>query len=591
MSLPLPFLDEKDQGAEFQETATVGSFTNVNATNDFDSIFEEACTRLEQSSNGISFMNDFTKADVLKDECLVGNFKDDLLKCIEEDCNAISEKWGDQAGTAANLYGDCSQLFDNKVKEFLESAQQSGAMHPIKTIDFPIMMKEHVANSFKDVIGEEITPSLMVKKHIEHHWVYSRKDPSKKWEYPQCFFDDSYLEIMEAGRGEKLSTDAVILPLFNYNIVEELTKATDANRETIQMNITIDAVEVTDGTKVTLRNPMYVNIADGMWLNGNLKETYTDQSGTEQTLEDSVTGTMDWISNTTTLSSANNQVVKVYFNGRLSNERNENTVRHSYTRENRDFYCAEGFKTDAGYSVEQLQAHKALLNLDLYTKSYNDLVRLITDMEDSDGYGMLDEHWKKFSNLQLDPLQWNPMVIESEFDCDSTTKTVALPSEYIAKELKFKIDRFITDIADTVKMEGLRFVMYGNPRFIALLDPAVKWIFKAGQRVGGVKLTYSYGVMTSGETNIFVVSSMKINAASHQMLRFIPFASDKETITFKRYKFSTDIITSKDSAYKDPDVVGGTQTYVWGTSRYVDVQIQAIQAGLNIKNANFIDIK
>lgn len=591
MSMPLPFLDEKTQATDFQETATVGAFTNVNAANDFDSVFEEACDKLGQSFNGVNFMSDFVKENVLSDDTLVASFKDDMLKCIQEDCDEIVNKWGDRAGTAANLYADCSQLFDNKVKEFCESAQQSGAMLPIKTIDFPIMVKNHVANSFKDVVGEEITPSLQVKKQIEHHWVYSRKDPTKRWEYPQCFFNDEYLEIMEAGRGEKLSTDAVALPLYQYNIVEELTSATIGIRESLQLNLTIDAVEDAEGNKIVLRNPMYVNMADGMWLNGNLKEPYKKADGTDAVLEDVLTGVMDWITSTTTLTSANSKVAKVYFNGRLSNERNESTVRHYYTRENKDWMCGEGFKTDAGYSLEKLQEHKALLNIDLYTKSYNDLCRLITDMEDSDGYHMLDEHWSKYSGLQLDPLQWNPMVIETEFDCDSTTKTVALPSEYIAKELKFKIDRFITDIADTIKMEGLRFVMYGNPRFIALLDPNVKWIFKAGQRVGGVKLTYSYGVMTSGETNIFVVSSMKIDAKNHQCLRFIPFASEKETITFKRYKFSTDIITSKESAYKDPDVVGGTQTYVWGTSRYVDVQMQAIQAGIKIKNANFIDIK
>ena len=114
-----------------------------------------------------------------------------------------------------------------------------------------------------------------------------------------------------------------------------------------------------------------------------------------------------------------------------------------------------------------------MLNMDLYQKTYNDLTNLITDMEDSEGYDWLDTEFEKYKGLKLDPLQWNPMVKETKFNCDSTIATVALPSEYIAKELKFKIDRFLIDISDDVKMDNMKFVLYGNPRYISLLDPAV----------------------------------------------------------------------------------------------------------------------
>ncbi len=182
------------------------------------------------------------------------------------------------------------------------------------------------------------------------------------------------------------------------------------------------------------------------------------------------------------------------------------------------------------------------------------------------------------------------MIKKTEFNCDSSIATVALPCEYIAKQLKFKIDRFLIDIADDAKMNNLKFVIYGNPRYISLIDPSVKWVFRSGDRVGGVELDYSYGVMTSGETSVYVVSSKKINPVKNQCLRIIPFAPDGETITFKRYKFSTDIVTGKDSAYKDTERAGGSQTYVWGTSRYADVSIQGIQGEIDFKNADFITL-
>ena len=203
---------------------------------------------------------------------------------------------------------------------------------------------------------------------------------------------------------------------------------------------------------------------------------------------------------------------------------------------------------------------------------------------------LTNEEFEKYDGVELDPLMWNPLILKTQFDCDSTIATTALPSEYLAKELKFKIDRFLIDIADTVKMDNLKFVLYGNPRFISLLDPNVKWVFRTGDRIGGVKLDYSYGVMTSGETSIYVVSTKKRNAKKHRTLRLIPFGDSGETITFKRYKFSTDIVTSKESAYKDTERVGGSQTYVWGTSRYKDVTLQGIQGDISFKNADFINL-
>ena len=333
---------------------------------------------------------------------------------------------------------------------------------------------------------------------------------------------------------------------------------------------------------------MYVNLADGNWMGGKIHQEYTGTDTQKHVLDDALTGIMDWVTGTTTLTSSSGQVKSVRFSGRLSNEGNENTIRHEYTRETIDWYIEEGAKTDAAYTLEQLTENKAFLNMDLYKKSYNDICQMIIDIEDSSGFNFLDDEFKKYDGLDLDPLQWNPMIRHTTFNCDSTIATVALPSEYIASELKFKIDRFLLDIADDVKMDNMRFVCWGNPRYISLLQPNVKWIFNAGDRVGGVKLQYSYGVMTSGDTAVFVVASKKLNAKKYRGLRFLPFTTDKGTFTFKRYKYSTDVITAKDTAYHDDQLPGGSMTYVFGTSRFKDIALQGIQAELTFENAGFI---
>lgn len=586
----LPFYTESADG--FTPTETVGSFTHANEANSFDTVFTEACNNLKKNWQQ-DFTSGFLTKETLDNDVIIGSFKNDLLSGFMEDCENIKKTHGDLAGQAGMLYDQLSKEFDNKVQAFTEDVAAVGTLQPIKAIDFPVMVKAQVRESFKDVVNEEISPSLIVKKRIQHTYVYSRKDPTKRWEYPQAMFREDFKKMMEAGRGTKIKEDAVALPLFNYNIVEQLTDAAVAKNARLVFDIKIDKVEVADGTVITLDHPMSINLADGAWVGGVINQTYTNQTSETKTLQDVITGYMDWTTGLTSLNSANTTdgVTKVHFSGRLSNERNENTLRFTYAQEDKEWKIGEGVKVDAGYSLETLQEHKALLNWDLYQKTYDDLVRLIADMADSDGYDWLDQEYEKYKTSTLDPLEWNPMVIESKFNCDSTIKTVALQAEYIAKQLKFSIDRLLIDIADTSKLDNLNFVCYGNPRYISLLDPSVKWIFRSGSSVGGIKLDYSYGVMTSGDVRIFVVSSKKIDAKKHPGLRFIPFSTDKETITFKRYKFSTDIVTSKESAYKDPDSAAGGQTYVWGTQRYANVGLQEIQAGMKFENADFINLK
>lgn len=587
MALP-EFFMESD--SNFAPTATVGSFNGVNSASSFENIFEEACANFRQA-NRQDFTDAFLTPTVLKNPTIVAGFKNNLLSQLHDDVNAFEE----DAGHAASLYDQVSTLFDNKVEQLITESANIGALMPIKTIDFPLLVKNQIKRSFKDVVNEEVTPSPIVKKRIEHTLVYDKKNPAKTWEYPQCFYNGDFVEMMKAGQGVSLDTKAVSLPMFNVNIVETLTSAAVAATQRIVMDITIDKVEDKDGNVITLFTPMQVNLADGAWVGGKIEQKYKattgDHAGDELTIKDILTGFMDWDTNTCTLTSANSGddgVKKVHFSGKLSNEGNEHALRTRYVQEDKEWKVGEGTKVDASYTLEELQEHKALLNMDMYQKSYNDLVNLLSDMEDSDGYNFLDDQFKRYDGIELDPLGWNPMVLKTTFDCDSTIATVALQSEYIAKELKFKIDRFVIDIADTTKLDNMNFVIWGNPRYISLLDPYVKWVFRQGDSIGGVKLDYSYGVMTSGDVKIYVVSSKKINHKEHPALRLLPFVTDNQTITFKRYKFSTDVVTSDKSAYKDTERAGGSQTYVWGASRYVDVALQAIQGEVGFENAKFI---
>ena len=156
---------------------------------------------------------------------------------------------------------------------------------------------------------------------------------------------------------------------------------------------------------------------------------------------------------------------------------------------------------------------------------------------------------------------------------------------------KFQIDRLIIDIADKAKMEDMTFVVYGNPRFISLLNPVVNWVTRPGSTSNGVKLDYGYGIMTSGDVKVQVVSTKKVNAKYDKEtslfsgVRIIPFPLSEEQFTFKHYKYTTHILTSQNSAYRSAEYPAGSYTYLVGTSRYTNAAIQGIQGQMSIANA------
>lgn len=604
------FFEDVDDAIDL--TTTVGSFKNCNAGVRFDNIFEDACANFKNNWK-TDWMTGFVKRDILDNSTAVSSFKEDLLKVLYEDCSKMPTKpelEGD-AGTAPLKADTVSALFDNKVQEYLEDTATVGDLMPIKTIDFPLLVKSHIKESFHNIVETETTNSLIVKKRIEHMIVYNRKDPTQAWEYPQCMYDPEFQKLIAAGEGMDLSTEPQELPLYQFNMVEGLTDIPAAGDHRVVFDLTITDVVTKDDVKIKLPVPMHVNLADGSWIGGMLDLIYdkngkviNNVAGTSMSssimngdgtmverkrLQDVLSGFTDFSTGTTSITSIAGNVKAVVFSGKLSNEYHENTIRSRYTQSDYEWKIGEGCTVDASYTLEQLKEHKALADFDLYKRSYEDIHRILTMTADKKGYMWLDDVFKMYEDAELNPLDWNPVVLKTFFDCDSSTKTVALPSEYVAKELKFLIDRFVIDIADTVKLEDIHFVLWGNPRFVSLLNPAIKWVFQAGQSVGGVKLDYSYGVMTSGDVKIYVVSSKLVDAKTHVSLRLIPFFDGG--ITFKRYKFSTDVVTSKESAYKDPDHMAGSQTYVFGVERYTDIYLQAIQGEIALKNTDFVYMK
>ena len=580
----LNFLTESTK--DFKETETLGAFSLGNNKNDFDATYESAYNELLKAN--VDPMVDINI--LLKNEAIMENFKDTLLSPLADDCERFATN--PDASRYASLYEQTAAMFDNCIEDMMTESTRVGQLLPIKAVDFPVLIKQNLAIATKDIIQTEVTKTPVIKKHIERQWIVD-EETGKRWEYPQCFFNDDYKEIYNAGKGLPIKDTWVPLTpaIWNYNIAQNLTDSTNYQREKITMDLQIVACQIKEKdfdsskaeseTLITVPVQMRINLADSTWLGGQVK----DKDGK---IVDTIVGTVDFVTNTVSVNSLNGKVVNVRFAGYLSNELNERQVTYDITREEKEWKIEDGFRVDVPYSLEEIEDAKALMDIDLYKLTYGKLSDLLVQMEDSKILDFLDKEYDKYKGVELDPLGFNSFIRTQTFDCSTQGQTVALPSEYIQKMLKFYIDRFVIDLCDTAKMEDMTFVIYGNPRYISLLDPEINWVVKSGDSVGGVKCNYSYGVMNASGYKIQVVSTMKYSNKDERKLRIIPYPLNKETITFKHYKYTTHILTAQNSGYRSPKRPGGSMTYLMGTTRNVTVSIQGIQGSMSFTNTPFI---
>lgn len=582
MNKTLSFLES----VNFEETPTVGSFSAVNEMNSFDATFESAVEQLQ--AHNIDFMLDINQ--LIKRPELMKTFKENALSAIQESCRDRQDP--EVYGSYSNMYNQIDRLWDNCTDMLMRESTSVGNLLPLKAIDYPILVKQHLALATKDIMQTEVTNGPVVKKQLEQTWIVDNQT-GERWRYPDCFYNEDYKDIYAAGKGLPIKDTPVSLPIYEYSIIENLTDAVVPEREDITINLRISKVMTADGVEIPVN--MYINLNTSQWVGGKIdkvvKVTAEDGTVTEVEVKDYLSGGVDFVNDTVSVSSASGQIVSVVFEGYLSNEKNERSVSFDWTREDREWKIEDGHRVNMPFTIESLEDHKALLSIDLYKKTYDQMSKYMTDMEDSQVLDYLDKEFEKNEGLEVDPLQWVSFVRYADFNCDSTIQTTALPSEYIEKELKWLIDRFIIELTNIAKMENMTFVIYGNPKYISLLGKNVNWVLSQGSSTGGIKHNYSYGIMNTGGVKIQVVSALKFDERRrlHKGLRVIPISLNKEQMTFRHYKWTTHIMTPKDSGYKAPDRPGGSYTNLCGVSRYTDASVQGIQGMITFSNAEFLD--
>jgi hypothetical protein len=154
----------------------------------------------------------------------------------------------------------------------------------------------------------------------------------------------------------------------------------------------------------------------------------------------------------------------------------------------------------------------------------------------------------------------------------------------------------IHQLTELTKLDGLSFVIVGNPMACQLISEFTQWKAQQGSSIGGIDVNNSYGFATDMGANVRVVASNLYDAYTPEVvdatskreliLHVYGYPTDSEHISFRHLKYTSHLLTSQSqTAYQSTTAPAGAYNIVTATSRFHTMAVQGIQADLIMLNS------
>ena len=501
-----------------------------------------------------------------------------------------------------NMIETVGKMWDQKVRRFTESASMVGYL-PIATLEFPVLVKQYFSSILKDIIDIEQVKTPNISKHIRTTYVVNNST-GEELEYPKCMFDGSWQKMWNASKGYPIKNQAVMFEngrLNNYDIIGGLT---DGNKavDKLSFNFKITGIVVNGETIMLRGNGITIEFSTGGTLvNGKLDFMH---EGTR--IQDILAGQVDFQNGTISMASTSGVVTGVIFEGYLSNEKN---LRSISVREKRDilrFTIEDGPRYNMPFTIEEIEDAAALLDINYYNRMCDEIVKVQEMQECMSVIKFLNDEFVKYNGVTTDIFKLESMAATYTVNLNPPVGYAGDPFKYRASVIQFKLKSIIHKITERAKIEGLSFIIVGNPMACQLIDEFIDWKHEQGTSIGGIKVNDSYGFATQMGANVRVVSTNIYDAYTEEpfeskdmygqtqnkrelVLHIIGYPTDSEHISYKHLKYSSHLMTSQSqTAYQSTQAPAGAYQIITATSRFKSIAVQGIQAQLVLLNSEEI---
>ena len=485
-------------------------------------------------------------------------------------------------------YVNCvEQLLDNTLDSIATESIMTGYA-PIVAYNPFFLKKQWIDCVFKDVLMTEIPKTPVINIGFERR--YAKDSEGNEYPLPEALYDDEITKkLLDEATGLNIKEDPIDinllkgLSLIDPTYIPGVVAGDHTVELTPGLTVISATVKDTSGTDHKVAMNMTVDITTHNFVNGkvNYKVIDTGTGEVTETIEDELVGKVDFKKGTVTMMSTSGKVTHVVLRGKTANRFNQRSLSVERRVEHIQKVMPEsGPRLNTAVTIEDAADALALQNIDIIADNINVMGATLANFEDAEINMFLKQSFQAQKDglanfVKYDELKDNIMIAEAEFDALAYDTFAGRLTEWM-KDSREWFERTIAALKTKLRSSNVMIVAVAHPNLIRFLQDGINWVFSDDTQISGVKLSYQFGIYTSAQDRVHIVTTMRMN--EDDGIRFLVIPLTNELITYKHYKYNVMI----DRNYRNP--VYQLTPNILATQRTLTFEILPVQGLLKINN-------
>lgn len=502
-------------------------------------------------AHGVNLSTDFGK--IIESPTARAEFLDNVLESLT-DCPAFTSSECANAPFYNNYVDRIRALEENSMDRVaMESAVLGYA--PIVAYNPFFLKKQWISTIFKDVLMTEIPPSPVINYAAEKR--YLKALDGTRYPIPDVFYDDSIMrELIGQSTGNAITSDMIDinlmkgLDLIDPTYIPGVIKDDPAVELTQDLRIVKVRLKTTAGDTIDVPVNITVDVTTHNFVKGDIKYDVLGADGqVGETIEDKIIGDVNYVNGTITVMSVMGKVTHVGLAGKIANRWNDRSLDTVREVEQIQFVMPEsGPRLNSSITVEDAADALVLQKIDVIADNVDIMGRTLAELEDFEIRDFLNnsfEAQKNAGSMATSFLNEASLIVEGGFDALPYETYTHNISDWM-KDAREYFERVLAGLKMKLKSPDVIVVCVAHPNVIRFLQNGINWVFTEDTTISGVKISYQFGIYTSAQDRVHVITSMYMK--EDDGLRFVVIPLTKELITFKHFKYNTVI----DRNYRNP---------------------------------------
>ena len=486
------------------------------------------------------------------------------------------------------FYDSYAERFEQLQENSLRAIAQESALMgyaPIVAYAPFFLKKQWVSCIFKDVLMAEVPETPVVEYAFERRYITDMQ--GERYEIPDVFYKPEVMrKLMAEGTGYSMIETPIELSRFSPKLDILTTEffpgivVGDPTLELTANMIIYKVIMEVEGQEKEVPCQMKFDVTNKRLIDSTVQYIVYDTDGTtvKETVTDTLYGGMDWKNHTISLYSSEGNIKKVCFRGKLANRWNNRSLSLLRDNEQIEFVMPEsGLRINCPITIEDAADAMALQKIDIIADNANVMGETFAQFQDYGIREYLEDSWVAQKNAQNGPYGFATMIAEGEFDTVPYEQYSMKVTEW-QTEIREVIERVVGRLKNILKIEDIAIILVGHPNAVRYMQNGINWVFNQDATIGGTKLSYNFGIMTSAQDRIHVITSMYV--PEEEGLRLVVIPLSNQYITFKHLMYNAVI----DRNYRGP--IYDKVPNLMSTQRVMTLDVLPVQGKVLIKNTD-----